>query len=34
MTNKANARNQLDVRIILAMLWGAGMLSRMKPGVG
>ena len=29
-TNKATARNLLDVRIILAVLWAAGMLSSLN----
>ena len=29
-TNKETARNLLDVRIILAVLWVAGMLSRLN----
>ena len=31
-TNKETARNLLDVRIILAVLWVAGMLSQFKWG--
>ena len=30
ITNKGTARNLLDVRIILAVLWGAGMLSSLN----
>ena len=31
-TNKETARNLLDSRIILAVLWVAGMLSQFKWG--
>ena len=31
-TNKETARNLLDMRIILAVLWVAGMLSQFKWG--